>query len=388
MRQSGLKYLFKRELQILTSRRVYLWAMLLIPVGVALFFVSLMWEGLPLKTPTAVVDLDGTSMSRRMIRSLKAQELTDITVNLGSYREAMDQVESGKIFGFFYIPRNFQKDALAGKKPTITYYSNMTYFVPGTLAFKGFKTIAVGTSANVVTAKLSAAGISGGTTEELIQPVAADIHPLNNPWTNYSIYLCNSFVPGALELMIFLVTCFSLCQEIKTKRSIEWLRAANGSITKALIGKLLPQTIIFFIIGVFIEVLFYKFLHFPMNGSWWAMIGAMFLFVVASQSFATIICCAVPNLRLSLSLCSLAGILAFSLTGFSFPVQSMYGWLASLSYIIPVRYYFLIYTDIALNGIPVYFARWYFVALLLFPLAIGTVAWNMKRYMAKPVYVP
>lgn len=95
----------------------------------------------------------------------------------------------------------------------------------------------------------------------------------------------------------------------------------------------------------------------------------------------------VPNLRLGLSMTALVGILSFSVTGFSFPVQNMYGSIAIFSYLIPLRYYFLIYIDQALNGIPLYFSRYYYAALILFPILACSMLWNLKRHCLKPVYV-
>ncbi|MCM1297802.1 MAG: ABC transporter permease [Muribaculaceae bacterium] len=388
MSSTGLIATMRRELRLLTERKVYLFAMVIVPVAVAFFFVSLLSEGLPLKVPTAVVDLDNSSLSRTVTRNLNAQELTDIKMHLGSYHEAITKVKSGEIFGFFYIPRDFEKNAVGGNSPTITYYTNMTYFVPGTLAYKGFKTMAVGTSGAIAEKQLESIGMGQGIAGVMLQPVVIDIHPMNNPWTNYSYYLSNSFVPAALELMIFLVTVFSICQEIKTRRSVSWMSRADNSIVVAVVGKLLPQMIIFIIVGLFIDSLFFKFNHFPMNGSWWGMIVAMVMFVVACQSFALFVCCCLPNLRIALSICSLAGILAFSIAGFSFPVDKMYGAVGIFSYILPVRYYFLIYIDQALNGIDMFYSRWYFIALALFPVATIPVLWNLKRFLLRPVYVP
>jgi ABC-2 type transport system permease protein len=87
-------------------------------------------------------------------------------------------------------------------------------------------------------------------------------------------------------------------------------------------------------------------------------------------------------------MCSLVGILAFSIAAFSFPLQAMYGSVAIFSYIMPVRWYFLIYIDQALNGIPFYFSRLYYVALLVFPLVAMLGTGRLKRAAANPVYVP
>lgn len=385
---TGFRALLRRSVRELSSRRMYLWAMVLVPVAVALFFLSLMDVGLPQRVPTAVVDMDHTNLSTKVTRSLSSQQYVEITDVLSSYHDAMDKVQSGEIFGFFYIPSDFERDALGGTGTTITYYTNLTYFVPGTLAYKAFKTMAVTSSGAIVQGELTGMGVTPRMAGVILQPVVITPHGIGNPWLNYNVYLSNSFLPCVLQLMIFLVTVWSICHEIKTGRSVEWLRMANGSMLKALAGKLLPQTVIFLIVGFAIQALCFRYNHFPMNGSWAAMSLATVLLVVASQAFGVIMASLMPNLRLSLSLCSLTGILAFSVAGFSFPVDHMYGAIGIFSYILPIRYYFLIYIDQALNGIDVYYSRLYFVGLLAFPMVAMLVARNLRRFCLKPAYEP
>lgn len=377
----------KREVTRLASRRVYLWAMMLVPLLGAFFFASLMREGLPKKIPSAIVDLDGTQFSSTLSRSLAASELIDVQYTPATYHEAMELLDRGEIYGFFLIPHDFEADALGGRTPSLAYYSNMTYFVPGTLSYKAFKTMAVTTSGAIVETSLVDKGVPGDMAATILQPMVVDAHPVGNPWVNYNYYLSNSFLPGLIELMVMLVTVFSICQEIKRATSPQWLHTAGGSLTTALLGKLLPQTLIFTVIGWGCEAYFYCYLHFPCHHPG-AMIAAMPLLVIASQSLALVVVSAVPNLRLGLALCSLLGILAFSIAGFSFPVEDMYGAVGIFSYILPVRWFFLIYADQALNGIALYYSRFYFVALLVFPIVATLMAPMLKKRLMHPVYVP
>lgn len=378
----------RREIRQLCSRRMYIFGMVIVPVFVAVFFLSILSEGLPEHVPTAVVDLDHSSMSRSVTRTLKTLQLLDISEDCESYDDALASVREGAVFGFFVIPANFEKDALSGKAPTLEYYTNMTYFVPGTLSFKGFKTVAVATSGGVVKETLMSLGINPGTIAEIVQPVVIDQFPLNNPWMNYAVYLCPSFTMCTFVLMIMLMTVFSITMEIKQGTSVQWLATAKGHMSVALTSKLLPQTVIFWCVGLFILWLLFGYSHFPLNGSLGWMIVATFLTVVASQGFAVFISSVVPNPRLAFSLCALFGILSFSFTGFSFPVQSMYGYLAIFSWLAPIRYWFLIYVNEALNGVAVYYSRYYYAILLLFAPVAGLMMWNLKRACLKPVYVP
>lgn len=378
----------KREIARMASSRIYIFGMVLVPICVAIFFLSLLSKGLPDRVPTAVVDLDHSSMSRSVTRSLNALQVIEIQKEYESYDDALAGVRSGKVFGFFVIPSNFEREALSGKTPTLEYYSNMTFFIPGTLAFKGFKTVAVATSGGVIKETLISLGIDPERVGDIIQPVVFDQHPLNNPWTNYAIYLCPSFSMCTFVLMILLITVHAITSEIKHGTSPEWLRIAKGRISIAVLSKLLPHTAIFWSVGLFLLWLMFGFSHFPLHGSLGWMIVATLLTVVAAQSFALLICSFVPNPRLAFSVCALFGILAFSFTGFSFPVQSMYGFLAIFSWFAPIRYWFLIYVNEALNGVGLYYSRLYFVALLIYPIVCSAMLWNLKRASLKPVYVP
>lgn len=94
----------RRGIRTLCSRRIYFFMMVVVPLGCTFFFLNLMNEGLPLKVPVGIVDMDHSSLSRRITRSLDATELIDIADDLESYNAAMTKVRGGELFGFFYIP--------------------------------------------------------------------------------------------------------------------------------------------------------------------------------------------------------------------------------------------------------------------------------------------
>lgn len=372
----------------LCSRPIYVLMMLVVPIFATFFFLDFMNEGLPLKSPAAIVDLDNSPTSRKVVRNLAATELVDAAYHPESYNAAMDLLKGGKIYGFFMIPRSFERDAVAGKSTTITYYTNMAYYVPGTLSYKGFKTIAVSTSGAVVSSTLQSVGLRSETVNTLLQPVVTDIHPMGNPWSNYSIYLSNSFLPCLLQLIIFQITAFSILQEVKRGTSVRWIKDAGGSVWTACMGKLIPQYVIFLAVGLAMQGMMYGFWHFPLNGSVWGMIVGMMLLVASSQAFALFITCLIPNLRFALSILSLTGILSFSIAGFSFPVEDMYPAVGIFSYILPIRHYFLIYVNVALNGYEMYYCRWEYVSMILFLLPPVAMLWKLKRISLNPVYVP
>lgn len=371
------------------ARRPLMWvAMLGLPLFIFLFISSMMSEGLPTKIPAAIVDLDGTSLSREITQTLGGMQMVDLTETPQSFSQARHLMQEGKVYGFFLIPENFQADLLAGRAPEITFYTNMVYFVPGSLLFKTFKATAIYTKAGVTVSVAESLGADAEAAAPLLQPINIVSRPIGNPQLNYGIYLGNSFIPCVLQLMILLTTVFSLGQEIKYHTSVRLLRMARGSIFRAIYAKIFPQTVIWWIVALFMTAWLYKFNHYPMNGSWGWFILSELLFVMACQGFAIFVFGLLPNLRLSLSVCALTGILSFSIAAFSFPEESMYPAMSIFSWLMPIRYNFLIYSDIALNGRDIFYSRIWFVAYFAYIVLPVTILWRIKRFMARPVYAP
>lgn len=371
------------------ARRPLMWvAMLGLPLFIFLFISSMMSEGLPTKIPAAIVDLDGTSLSREITQTLGGMQMVDLTETPQSFSQARHLMQEGKVYGIFLIPENFQADLLAGRAPEITFYTNMVYFVPGSLLFKTFKATAIYTKAGVTVSVAESLGADAEAAAPLLQPINIVSRPIGNPQLNYGIYLGNSFIPCVLQLMIMLTTVFSLGQEIKYHTSVRLLRMARGSIFRAIYAKIFPQTVIWWIVALFMTAWLYKFNHYPMNGSWGWFILSELLFVMACQGFAIFVFGLLPNLRLSLSVCALTGILSFSIAAFSFPEESMYPAMSIFSWLMPIRYNFLIYSDIALNGRDIFYSRIWFVAYFAYIVLPVTILWRIKRFMARPVYAP
>lgn len=387
-KKSALPGLSRTGILEIVRRPIYWVGFLALPLFMFFFLSTLMEQGLPTRIPAAIVDRDGTSISRGITQNLSGMQMVDITRACPSYTDARHEMQKGNIYGFFLIPENFQADLLAGRKPVITFYTNMTYYVPGSLLFKTFKTTALYAKAGIAVQTIEGAGLSSFDLAPLLNPINVVTRPLNNPELNYAVYLCNSFIPCSLQLMIMLITAFSLGQDIKYGRSREMLRRCDGSVFVYLFTKLTPQTIIWWVIAVFMESWLFKWNGYPMNGSWGWLTLSELMFVVASQCFALFWFCVLPNLRLSLSVCALLGILSFSLAAFSFPEQSMYGGLSIFSWIVPTRYNFLIYSAQALNGLDIYYSRVWYAAYCGFMLLPLTMLWRLKRAMKQQVYVP
>lgn len=378
----------RREVHRWMAHPIYLFCMLAAPLICLLFFVSLMREGLPKDLPIAVVDLDNSATTRALVRQLDAFEQTRVTLRTASFSEAREAMQRGEIYGIFYIPDRFTAEASTGKQPRLSFYTNGTFLIAASLLFRDMKTMSVLAGASVGLQQGLARGYTESQVRAQLQPVVVDTHPLGNPWLNYSVYLNNTLLPGVLQLMIFLVTVFCIGSEIKEGNARTWLCMGDRSITTALLGKLLPYTGVFTLVGFLYCAVLYGYNAFPLGSGWGPMLWAIFLLVVASQSMGVLMIGVLPTLRLGLSFASLFGMIAFSIVGFSFPVLGMDPTLQALSNLFPLRHYFLIYVDQALNGRALY-DSWteyaWLAGFLILPFLVGR---NLKRALLYFKYLP
>ena len=380
--------LVKREFKEMSSRPLYLFCMIIAPLFCYVFFTTLMGNGLPTDMPVGMVDLDNTSTTRNIIRNLDSFQQTKIVAYYPSVTEAREAMQRGEIYAFYYIPERTTEEAISSKQPTVSFYTNNSYLIAGSLLYKDLRTMSELAGGAIGRANLYAKGATEDQAMAFLQPIVIDTHALNNPWLNYSVYLCNTILPGILMLLIFMVTIYSIGSEIKNNTAKTWMRIANNNINIALTGKLLPQTVLFFIMAAFYDVYLYGYLHFPCNSGILPMLLAALLMVVASQAFGIFLFGLLPSLRLALSAASLWGVVSFSISGFSFPVMAMNPALQALSNLFPLRHYFLIYVDQALNGYPMSYAWESYLALLIFVMLPLFVLKRLHKAILYYKYMP
>lgn len=378
----------RRELRRMASKPIYWFCMIAAPLFCFVFFTSLMAEGLPTDMPLGLVDNDNTTTSRSLARNLDAFEMTSIKEQYANVTEAREAVQRGDIYGFYYIPKGTTRKAQRQELPVVSFYTNYSYLVAGSLLYRDMRTMSELASGAASRTVLYAKGATERQAMAFLQPIVIDSHAINNPWLNYNVYLSNVILPGLLMLFIFMVTVFSIGTEVKYNTVHDWLIMARGSMFHALAGKLLPQTLIFFLIGIAFAIGLYGVLHFPCHCGLPTMLLVMFLGIIGAQGLGVFMFAMLPTLRLSLSFASLWGVISFSICGMSYPVMAMHPTLQGLSYLFPLRHYFLLYVNCALDGYPLMNAAPYVVGLLLFAMLPLLLLRRLKNMLLVVPYIP
>ena len=129
----------KRECRRLVSRPLYLFCMVIAPLFCYVFFTTLMDSGLPTNMPVGIVDQDMTTTSRQLARNLDAFEQTAVIAHYPTISEARTAMQRGEIYGFYYIPKGTSAKAQAQRQPKLSFYTNNTLLIAGSLLYRDMK---------------------------------------------------------------------------------------------------------------------------------------------------------------------------------------------------------------------------------------------------------
>ena len=327
---SALLNVFRRELRRMTSRRIYFASCIVLPLFSLVFMATIFGHGQMENLPVGVVDAEQTSLSRSIVRMVDATPELQVTKQYANETEARKAIQRKEIYGYLLIT--------SGIKSLCYYYHNAMLSVGGEL-HSTFETILKQVSVTPIVTEAVGLGESQTNITSFLIPVSEEEIVSYNPNRNYAIYLSQPFFFVFLQVLLLLVTTYALGSESKFGTSDEWLQMAKGNIGIAVIGKLLPYTFIFMIMGVLANVVFFNWMKMPLPCSLWVMNRITILFILATQALALLLYAIFPVLSLIISVVSMVGSLGATLSGVTFPVNFMDTPVYWASFLFPIRHF-------------------------------------------------
>lgn len=372
-----------RELRRMTSRRLYFGVCLVLPLFCLFFMATIFGSGQMENIPIGIVDQDNTATSRQIVRNISAVPTFKVTRHFTDETAARQAVQRKEIYGYLSIPTGFTQRATTGMDATLSYYYHYALLSVGSELMAAFETALAPVALSPIAMEAVSLGVSQEQITTFLLPVQSSMHPLYNPDLDYSIYLSQPFFYVLFQILILLITVYIIGSELKFHTAQEWLTTARGNILTAVVGKLLPYTFIFSVIGILANYILYGVLHIPFHGSLLMMNLMTILFIIATQALAVFIFSIFPRIAYIISIVSMVGSLGATLSGVTFPVTSMYPPVHAASYLFPVRHF----TEIAQSML--YFDSgfgyyWQSAAILwLFPLVALLILPRLKHWILK-----
>lgn len=375
-----------RELHRMVSRRLYFGVCIVLPLFCIFFMSTIFGNGQMENIPVGIVDQDQTALSRQLSRQVDAVPTFRVIKHYADAETARRATQAKEIYGYLVIPSQFEKDVTGGRQTTLSYYYHYALLSVGGEVRGAFETLLRTFSMAPIVAQATAMGISQKEVSTFLVPVKAQNHPLYNPDLDYSVYLSNPFFFIFFQVIVLLTTVYAVGSEIKFRTGNEWLKTANMNMLTALLGKLLPYTVIFSLMSVLANYVMFGLMDIPFSCGFWPLNLTSVLFVISSQALAVFLFSLFPAISIIISIVSMVGSLGATLSGVTFPAPAMYAPVYYASFLFPVRHFIEINQNLLYGDYGFAYTWWNFSALFCFILVALLMLPHLKRAIISHKY--
>lgn len=357
--------------------------LLWLPVTVIALLWAIFASGTATGLPLAVVDLDRSSASRQLARSLDAAPGLAVSLRTTTLLEAESAVRSGKVEGIVLIPADFRRRLKRGETGEVTAWFNAQFLLTGNTLSRELQTVALTFSAQVSARSRLARGANPATVAIQLQPIAARQDSLHNPFLNYVPFLVAGLAAAVVQMLAMLGAVRVVGRELRDGTAGAWLEAGGGNIATAIAGKLLAPTLSGIAVGTAFLAGLHGWLGWPMPGSWPVLLGALALMVLAYEGLGLLVVGLSANYRLSSSVAAFVTAPALAFAGLTFPLGSMPAAAEAWGQALPLTAFIRVQLEQASRGAPVSESVPELVLLAGVALACLAIALPLLRWRAR-----
>ena len=333
----ALNNAFICELRSIKNSYYKLFLITILPIMSFFFVIAIFYNGVLRDMPIVIVDNDKSKLSRQLLSNIQSSSTIEITHMSTSLKSAMTLLKRGKVYAIVVIPHHFSKEILLNKQPKITALLNTQYILIGKILTSALISVVIHSSAQVeYVSKLSTLKNSYDSINS-ISPIGMQVTPFFNTYQNYFLFLIPALLPSIWQIFIVVATIVSFGLMFKEKEEKEFFN--GGYIEMRIIGKLLPYTFAYLLLGVAYLFYIYGTLNWEFQGSFAITIFGMFLTTVAYQGVALLFFVTGFDYTRSLSLGAVYTAPAFAFLGVTFPVFNMNNFALFWRDLLPVAHY-------------------------------------------------
>lgn len=329
--------------------------------------------GLVTRLPIAVLDLDGSDLSRTVIRAVDATPDTAVAQRVADLSEGRRLILNGRVHGLLYLPKNFERDVFAGRRPEVVFFYNTQMMTAGNLALRGVSAAVPSVSAGIRLQLRTASGEPLDAAQAALQPVPVQVNPLFNPTLNYAHFLLAALMPAILQVIIVNTMAYTVGRDAETTHRFRVMRRLGGGIWPAMMGKILPYTLLFLAVLWISDAVLFGLLGMPLRGERLILLLAAILFILAMQLFGTLLALLLRPPATAISIGTLIFAPSFGFMGIGFPRLAMNDFSYQWGKIIPGTWYLMARIDQTIRGTPSDLSWWPIASLAIFVLVLGAL---------------
>lgn len=326
---------------------------------------------------TTILDQDKTATSREFIKNFEESGYFSIDYYASNYEELTKLIDDGKTLVGIVIPNDFEKKL--NRRESVS-----------------LQTLFEGSDGNKSSISLGyIQGITNRFSQKIVMdtkdkyginiPIAGSLIPEVRVWYNPEMKTRNYMVPGIMGLILMITTLSLMSMAVVREKEIGTLEQLIVTPLKPyqlLLGKLIPYTLVGFVVLVIVMILMTQWFGIVVRGNRLFLLFTALLFVLSNLGLGLFIS-TVSKTQQQAMMASVFAVMMpmIYLSGFAFPIENMPEIVQYITYLIPLRYFITILRGIVLKGVG--FSSLWVETLILFGMGAGILIISSLRFSKK-----
>lgn len=323
---------------------------------IPLLLCGLTWwifsAGVARDLPIVVIDRDGSSLSRTLMRMLDESPGIRVAAQVATEGEAQRLLREREAFGIVLIPSGLQRELGNGRNASVQWFYNGQFSAHVGGLSRDVRTVVATLSAGAELTGREKRGASVKQATVAYEPIRIRLVTLFNENANYESFLALAVIPALLQAFVALAAITAIGRELKAGTVPQWLAAAEGRWGPALAGKLVIPAVAFGVQALLYLVFFTAVRGWAIEGSAGMVVAGLALLIAAYLGLGTLMIAATLNLRLALSVAAFVTAPAFAFSGQGFPLVAMPAAARAWAEALPLTHYLQLQSRHWLAGAP------------------------------------
>jgi len=339
----------KREVRKVSKDSSLFLILLLAPILYAFIYGSIYFNKGEEKVKMALVDDDGTAVSRLLTQQFDATPMIEI-IPSSNLSEAKEKMYRGDVQGYFYIQSDFEKNILSQKQANVNVVLNASRFLPSSDLLSTVTKVCLTVGAGVRKTYFNKQGMGDDEAMKMTNPINMDYRPLYNSSMTYGDFLLPGLSAIILQQTLLIGVAAAFASEREENLLNKLYDTSKANISKIILGKTMLYVVVFMIFGIFFSIVNFSVFGVQIRGNHWDLAVIYALFVIAITTLAMLIGSFFKTKLLVFQVLVFSSYPIFLITGYSMPYQALPKLVQGLSDLLPTSPFLNTYISIVQSG--------------------------------------
>lgn len=341
--------ILKREIRNVSKDSSLFLILLLAPILYAFMYGSIYLNKGEEKVRLALIDNDGTAISRTLTQQLNSTPMIEI-VPSSNISEAQEMMFQGEVQGYFYIQSGFEKNIFSLKQTNVNLVLNASRFLPSSDLLSTATKVCLTVGAGVRKTYFNKQGMGEDEAMKMTNPINMDYRPLYNSSMTYGAFLLPGLLAIILQQTLLIGVAAAFTSEREEKKLLNLYQISKQNISKMIFGKSLLYFVVFMIFGFFFSVVNFSVFDVEIRGNYFDLAVVSALFIATIIVFGMLIGSFFKTKLFAFQVLVFSSYPIFLITGYSMPYQALPRFVQILSDMLPTSPFLKTYISIVQAG--------------------------------------